>query len=107
VRPRGVFAALAVAMTSGALACGSGAKNREQRIDVHEQRAAAVRESETAQRLATPTEPGRIIYEAPTDLSMDNARRTGAAIIGIEKVPQPAYDSTSKSASSPGGAGKP
>ncbi|MEP7067011.1 MAG: hypothetical protein ABI889_13325 [Gemmatimonadota bacterium] len=91
---------VALMLSSAALGCESGAENRAKRIDDHEGRAAAVRASETAQRLATPPDSGRIIYDQPTDLSMANARRTGTAIVGIEKVPQPAFDSSTVGARS-------
>ena len=102
---RDVMLVLAGLATASAMAgCERYPETRARRIAEHEQNTQAARASETVQRLHTPQDSGRIIYDQPTDLSLENARRTGATINGIEKTPQPAFDSASIGARSPGGA---
>jgi hypothetical protein len=67
---------VALAMLGGAIGCRQSAEARERHAAVRAQNEAAVRQSATVQRLATPTDSGRILYSAPPSLADSNARAT-------------------------------
>jgi hypothetical protein len=73
-----------------ASSCSESANDRAREAASRAREAASTRESETVQRAATPGDPHRILYHAPTDLSDSSARATNAAIVGIQQVPKPA-----------------
>jgi Flp pilus assembly protein TadB len=79
----------AVVLMVAAAACAQSADSRARSAARRERNEASIRASETVQRAATPQVPNRILYDAPTSLSDSNARRTGAAIVGLDKQPQP------------------
>jgi hypothetical protein len=89
MRRRLALSSSAFALVVVASACSQSASDRARKAALRARDEASARESETVQRLATPQDPHRILYHAPTDLSYANAQRTGAAIVGIDKVPQP------------------
>jgi len=82
-------AACACALMLAAAACVQSERDRERKAALRVREQATTRQSETVERVRTPQDPHRILYHAPTDLSDTNARATNAAIVGIEKVPQP------------------
>jgi hypothetical protein len=71
-----------------ASSCSESANDRAREAASRAREAASTRESETVQRAATPGDPHRILYHAPTDLSDSSARATNAAIVGIQQVPK-------------------
>lgn len=80
---------LAFVLAVRASSCRESASDRARKAAARSREEASARESETVRRAATPQDPHRILYHAPTDLSDTNARLTNAPIVGIEKVPQP------------------
>ena len=86
----------AMAMLAGATGCRQDETERVQRAQVRTQRASVMRESEIVQRVATPRDSGRIIYDPPPPLSAENLARTRAPIVGLEK-PLQASDSARRS----------
>jgi len=79
----------ALALVLAAASCMESANDRARRAAARARDQASIRESEEVRRVTTPQDPHRILYHAPTDLSDTNARLTNAAIVGIDKVPEP------------------
>ncbi len=71
----GPTALLSLAAASG---CVQSAEKRAERASARAREAAAVRESPTVQRVMIPRDSGRVLYDAPTDLS-DTATRAAKA----------------------------
>jgi hypothetical protein len=86
--------ASAFAFLIAAAACAQSADSRERTAAQRARDQASTRASEIVQRAATPRVPNRLLYDAPTSLSDSNARRTGATIVGVNKLPQPTEPST-------------
>jgi hypothetical protein len=80
---------LAVAFVLPLTSCRESANDRARKAASRAREQASTRESETVRRVTTSQDPHRIVYHAPDDLSDTNARLTNAAIVGIEKVPEP------------------
>ncbi len=76
---------VALAVVAGAMSCGQGEQGRERDAAMRARRGAAVRETETVTRVATPRDSGRIIYDSPPDLSEATLIRTRAPIVGLDK----------------------
>jgi hypothetical protein len=69
--------------------CAQSADDRARKAGLRAREQSSTRESETVRRAMSPHDPHRLLYHAPDDLSDSSARETRAAIVGIEKVPQP------------------
>jgi hypothetical protein len=65
---------VALALLSAAIGCRQSAETRERNAAARAQNEAAVRQSATVQRLATPPDSVRILYTAPPSLADSNAR---------------------------------
>lgn len=89
MRGERVLCFVAIAMLAGVAGCNQGEDVREQRAQLRVQRQNVVRASEVAQRVGTPRDSGRIIYDAPPPLSAENLARTRAPIVGLDKPLQP------------------
>ena len=74
-----------LALIAAASGCRQSETERAQRAQLREQRDGLVRDREVVERLATPREPGRIIYDTTPALSADNLARTRAPIVGLDK----------------------
>ncbi|MEO7039259.1 MAG: hypothetical protein ABI186_04420 [Candidatus Elarobacter sp.] len=79
----GLTALLLLAAASG---CVQSAEKRAERASAREREAAAVRESPTVRRVMIPRDSGRILYDAPTELS-DTAARRAAAKSRTDSIP--------------------
>jgi hypothetical protein len=85
----GARAMLWVAMASiviSAIGCTQSATARADDASARTNREAVVRRSATVERVAIPKDSGRLLYDAPTDLSLANAIRTRAPITGIDSA---------------------
>jgi hypothetical protein len=80
---------LALVLVLPTISCSESASDRARKAAARVHTEASTRESETVRRVTTPQDPHRILYHAPDDLSDSSARLTNAAIVGLEKVPQP------------------
>jgi hypothetical protein len=80
---------VALAAIAGAAGCSQGEDARVRRAQLRERREGVVRETELTKRVATPQDSGRIIYDPPPSLSLDNLARTRAPIVGLTKPSQP------------------
>jgi hypothetical protein len=80
---------VALAAIAGATGCTQGEDARVRRAQMRERREGIVRETEMTRRAATPQDSGRIIYDPPPSLSLDNLARTQAPIVGLSKPSQP------------------
>ncbi|HLB10055.1 MAG TPA: hypothetical protein VK617_11000 [Gemmatimonadaceae bacterium] len=69
-----IMCCTALAMMGSVSGCRQSAEARAQNAAARAQNEAAVRQSATVQRLATPTDSGRILYTAPPSLADSNAR---------------------------------
>jgi hypothetical protein len=65
---------IALAILGGAIGCRQSAEARARNAAARAQSESAVRQSATVQRLATPTDSGRILYTAPPSLADSSAR---------------------------------
>lgn len=82
---------VAIAIIACAAGCSQDEDVRVQRAQLRAQRESVVRQSEIVQRVATPRDSGRIIYDPPPPLSAENLARTRAPIVGLDK-PLPARE---------------
>ncbi len=74
---RELVACLAVVALVGDVGCVQSADTRAERAAAREREQAPVRASLTVQRVTIPRDSGRILYDAPTDLS-DTTRRAAS-----------------------------
>jgi hypothetical protein len=90
-----------VAAIAGAAGCSQREDARVQRAELRERREGVVRATELAKRVATPQDTGRIIYDPPPSLSLDNLTRTKAPIVGLAKPLQPSEPAPQPKAPAP------
>lgn len=88
-RIRGSVAIETVSIALVVGACGQSASARQEKAAARAGVQADVRQTETVKRVTIPRDSGRILYDAPTDLSLANATRTKARIVGIDSSTQP------------------
>jgi hypothetical protein len=74
MRRESIVPTAAFALVGVAIACGQSAEDRARSAAARASAEASVRESATVQRLTTPQDSGRILYDAPTDLSDTSTR---------------------------------
>lgn len=77
-------ALIALAMSGAIAGCSQSSGDRERDAAERARAEASVRQSPTAERVATPRDSGRILYDAPPDLSAANPGRPGVAINGVD-----------------------
>ena len=68
---------IAVVALASAAGCVQSAEKRAERAATREREQSPVRASPTVQRVTIPRDSGRILYDAPTDLS-DTTTRTAS-----------------------------
>jgi hypothetical protein len=69
----------------GALAgCPQSGEERARHATERAREESAVRQTPTVERVTTPTDSGRILYDAPPDLSAASPGRPGVAINGAD-----------------------
>lgn len=61
-------------IVAAAVACSASEPERARQADERRQARDSVLTSDVVQALQTPTSPGRLIYDRPTDLSYDSLR---------------------------------
>jgi hypothetical protein len=88
---------IALGICAAAAGCRQSVENRARHAAVREEREASVRETPAVERVSTPTDSGRILYDAPPDLSASSPGRPGVAINGADSSSQKP-DSSSHSA---------
>ncbi len=76
----------ALAALGGAEGCVQSANNRAERASERAREEAPVRASPTVQRVMIPPDSGRLLYDAPTDLSDSAARRAAARLAKVEPI---------------------
>jgi hypothetical protein len=91
----------AIAAIAGATGCSQSEDARAQRAQLRERREGVMRETELTRRVATPQDSGRIIYDPPPSLSLDNVTRTKAPIVGLTKPSQPIEPTQRRGAPAP------
>lgn len=88
-RSRDVLALGTLSIAMCVSGCRQGASARATKAATRAKSEAVVRQTETVKRVTIPKDSGRVLYDAPTDLSLVNALRTKATIVGIDSSTQP------------------
>ncbi|MBA2683637.1 MAG: hypothetical protein H0U66_03995 [Gemmatimonadaceae bacterium] len=83
---RELVACAAIAALLGGEGCVQSASKRAERASVRAKEAAPVRATPTVQRVTIPRDSGRILYDAPTDLSDSAAHRAAAQLSKGESI---------------------
>lgn len=74
MRRERIVRAAALALVGIAMGCGQSADDRARHASARASDEANVHESATVQRLMTPRDSGRVLYDAPTELSDTSTR---------------------------------
>jgi len=84
MRPSLVSCSIALAICGALVGCHQSAGARARHLAARAQNEASVRGTPTVERVSTPTDSGRILYDAPPDLSASSPGRAGVAINGVD-----------------------
>lgn len=79
-------ALVALVMCGAATACRQSPEDRARHTVARAREEASVRQMPTVERVTTPTDSGRILYDPPPDLSASSPGRAGVAINGVDTV---------------------